>query len=161
MGVLSYILLFLFALPLQLKVVPLFAIKGIIPNIVSVLVISLTLQHGRFHGILAGFVVGLSMDLLGTGLVGASSFANTLLAFMVGFLGRQQLERKFGNLIGLMFVALLVHDSVYFLIQGIGSSLGFWRILLTQALPQSCYTLVFILIFHLLYPKLFQTTTQY
>lgn len=158
-----YILLFLAALLLQLTVIPLFSINGVTPDIILILVIAVSLQKGRTWGVVAGFLAGVLYDILGTGFVGVSSFANAVSAYVAGFFGGEQLERGFLVVTLLLFFSLFVHDMLYFLILSIGSSVGFFQILLRQILPQTIYTSTFMIILHLLSPRLLWGTkkTQY
>jgi len=158
-----YIPLFLAALVLQLTVIPLFSINGVTPDIILILVIAVSLQKGRTWGVISGFLAGILFDIFGTGFVGVSSFANSVSAYVAGFFGGEQLEREFLVVTLLLFFSLLVHDMLYFLILSIGTPVGFFQVLLRQIIPQTIYTFTFMIILHLLSPRLLwgTKTTQY
>lgn len=153
MRILFYILFFIIAIILQLTIVPLFSIKEITPDLVLIVVFSVSFQTGKVWGVIAGFIAGLVFDLFGTGFVGLSSLANSISAFVAGFWGSEQLERRIEVIFGLLLVAIFIHDFLYFAILRIGTSLGFWNTLFKNIIPHTIYTLVFMVMIHLVFPK--------
>ena len=90
-----HIVLYCAAIVLQLTIIPLFAIKEIIPDLILIVVIATTLKHGRVLGIVSGFAAGLVFDAFGTGLLGLSSLAYSAAAYIVGVLASEQLLQGF------------------------------------------------------------------
>lgn len=153
MTFLFYIAFFILSIILQITIIPLFSIKGISPDLILILVISVSIQRGKFWGVVAGFSTGLVFDAFGTALVGLSSLANSISAFVAGFLLGEQLEQRFGVIVGLILVSLLIHDFLYYTILSIGISIGFWVTLFKHVVPQSFYTLIFMVIIHMVLPR--------
>lgn len=147
------IFLLLAAILLQLTIIPLFSIYGIIPDIILIFVIAVAIQRGRFWGVLAAFAAGVLFDALGTGLLGSSSLTYSIAAFVAGFLGEEQLEKRFGVIVGFLFLAVYAHDMLYHAIMMLGTSAGFGNILVAEALPHTVYTLVFLVMVQLFAPS--------
>ncbi len=153
MTFLFHIAFFILSIILQITIISLFSIKGISPNLILILVISVSIQRGKFWGVVAGFSAGLVFDAFGTAFVGLSSLANSISAFVAGFLLGEQLEQRFGVIVGLILVSLLIHDFLYYTILSIGISIGFWVTLFKHVVPQSFYTLIFMVIIHMVLPR--------
>ncbi len=153
MTFLFYIVFFILCIILQLTIIPLFSIKGISPDLILILVISVSIQRGKFWGVVAGFSAGLVFSAFGTAFTGLSSLANSISAFVAGFLLGEQLEQRFGVIVGLILVSLLIHDFLYYTILSIGTSIGFWVTLFKHVVPQSFYTLIFMVIIHMVLPR--------
>lgn len=153
MTFLFYIAFFILSIILQITIIPLFSIKGISPDLILILVISVSIQRGKFWGVVGGFSAGLVFDAFGTAFVGLSSLANSISAFVAGFLLGEQLEQRFGVIVGLILVSLLIHDFLYYTILSIGISIGFWVTLFKHVIPQSFYTLIFMVIIHMVLPR--------
>ena len=148
-----YIAFFFLCIVLQITIIPLFSINCISPDLILILVISVSIQKGKFWGVIAGFSAGLIFDAFGTAFVGLSSFVNSISAFVAGFLLGEQLEQRFGVIVGLILVSLLIHDFLYYVILSIATSIGFWATLFKHVVPQSFYTLIFMVIIHMVLPK--------
>ncbi|MCH8871783.1 rod shape-determining protein MreD [candidate division KSB1 bacterium] len=148
-----YIAFFFLCIILQITIIPLFSINCISPDLILILVISVSIQKGKFWGVIAGFSAGLIFDAFGTAFVGLSSFVNSISAFVAGFLLGEQLEQRFGVIVGLILVSLLIHDFLYYVILSIGTSIGFWVTLFKHVVPQSFYTLIFMVIIHMVLPR--------
>jgi rod shape-determining protein MreD len=149
-----HLLLFAISILLQLSVAPLFSIKDITPDFILIVVVAIALQRGRMWGIIVACLAGLLFDVFGSGFVGLSSLAKTITAFLAGFIGGERLERRFLSIVGFLFLLLLVHDSLYFTILSIGTSIGFWSTILRFALPTTVYTLTFMTMINLVWPRL-------
>lgn len=154
MSTLAFVLLLILSVVLQKTVAPLFSIREITPNLILILVVAVSLQRGRFWGVLAGFAAGLLYDLVGTEFVGLSSLANCLAAYVAGTFGRERLERRLVIVIGFLLTVLLLHDVVYFGILAFGTNSGLVRTILGAAVPSALYTALFIVIFHLVWPRM-------
>ena len=150
---LFYSLLFVIAIILQLTIMPLFAIKTIVPDLILIIVLSATMQHGRIFGIVYGFAAGVIFDAFGTGLVGLSSLSNVAAAYIVGILADEKLERRFAIVNGVLLTALLCHDILYFSVLVLGTDISFWNTILRYVFPHTFYTLVFFLIVYLALPR--------
>ncbi len=148
-----YIVFFILCIILQITIIPLFSIKGIAPDLILILLISVSIKKGKFWGVVAGFSAGLVFDAFGTAFLGLSSFVNSISAFVAGFLLGEQLEQRFGVIVGLILVSLLIHDFLYYIILSIGTSIGFWATLFKHIVPQSFYTLIFMMIIHMVLPR--------
>ena len=125
---------FILCIVLQITIIPLFSVKGIAPDLILILLISVAIQKGKFWGVVAGFWAGLIFDAFGTAFIGLSSFVNSIAAFVAGFLLGEQLEQRFGVIVGLILVSVLIHDFLYYTILSIGTGLGFWN---SIAVPDS------------------------
>jgi len=141
-------------------VIPLFSVNGVTPDLILILVIVISLQKGRTWGVVAGFSAGLLYDLFGTGFVGVSSFANSISAYVAGFFGGEQLERRFITVTGFLLFSLFVHDLLYYLILSVGTSVGFFNMLFKQIVPQTIYTFIFLIILHLVSPRFLWGTRE-
>ncbi|MFQ5648769.1 MAG: rod shape-determining protein MreD [bacterium] len=154
MLILFYSFLFTIAIILQLKVVPLFSIRETTPDLGVIVVILVSMRRGKIHGVGCGFVAGLVFDFFGSGFLGVSSLAKSTSAFVAGTWSNEHMQRRLGVAVGQLFVTILVHDVLYFSILTIGTSLGLGHTFFTRVLPQTCYTLVFMAIILLTFPKM-------
>lgn len=155
MAVLLYSLFFAVAIILQLTIIPLFSIKNITPDLVFILVISIVFKHGRFWGLMSGFVAGVMLDFFGAGFVGVSSLGNILAVFFAGYWVNEQFERRFLLMLLFLFITILIHNLTVYPIVFIGSSIGFWSLLFRNIIPHSFYTLVFMAVIYLAVPRAF------
>lgn len=148
-----HVLMFILSLVLQLTIAPLFSINEIMPDFILIMVIAIALQKGRTWGIIAGCAAGLLFDNFGTGFFGLSSLTKTITAFLAGFIGGERLERRFVSIVGFLFLLLLIHDTIYYSIVSIGTTLGFWDTVVRYALPTTAYTLTFMTMINLVWPR--------
>ncbi len=148
-----HVLLFVLSIMLQLTIAPLFSIKEVMPDFILIMIVAIALQKGRAWGIIAGCAAGLLFDNFGTGFLGLSSLTKTITAFLAGFIGGERLERRFLSIVGFLFFLLLSHDVMYYTIISIGTSLGFWDTILHYALPTTIYTLTFMTMINLVWPR--------
>lgn len=153
MSILFYAFLFAIAIVLQKTIAPLFSINDITPDFILILVIAFSLQQGRVRGILCAFVVGLLFDSIGTEFVGLSSLSQSVAAYLAGLFGGERLERRLGGIVGFLFFVIFIHDFIYNTILSLGTSVTFFRNVFKVVLPSTCYTLIFVIILHLIWPK--------
>ena len=155
-----HVLLFAVSILLQLTIAPLFSIKDVMPDFILIMIVAIALQKGRTWGIIAGCFAGLLFDNFGTGFVGLSSLTNTMTAFLAGFIGGERLERRFVSIVGFLFLLLLIHDTMYFTIISIGTSISFGDIFVHFALPTTIYTLTFMTMINLVWPRALWGSSQ-
>jgi rod shape-determining protein MreD len=122
--VIPVLLLFL-TIVFQVRIAPLFSVKNATPDFLLIAVLAITFQKGRVWGMAAAFLSGIVFDIMGTGIIGLSSLANSISAYAAGFLGSERIERRLGAVSGLLIGVVLVHDALYFLILYIGTGTSF------------------------------------
>jgi len=83
--ILKIVLLILGSLVLQIALVARISIFGSSPDLPLALVVSIALARGSFHGEIAGFITGLSGDLLSGGPLGVQSLSKVVIGYFVGF----------------------------------------------------------------------------
>jgi len=154
MALTVYFILLACSIIFQLTIVPLLAVQGVTPDLILLLVLGLTLQRGRMWGIPVAFLAGLLYDVFGTGLIGVSSLANVVAVFIIGFLQQEQLEQRLVIVLAVFFLAVYVHDALYFLILFIGTSASTAAILFKHSLFHTLYSMVFLTIIQLFSPGL-------
>lgn len=120
-------------------------IGGIVPDIPLIAVVYLALRRGQVVGTVAGFGMGLALDLLsGTdGMLGLSALAKTSAGFVAGYFYNENKMNQF--LGGYQFVIVVtlasaVHNLLYFLIFLQGSGLNWTMTLVRYGLPTTFYT---------------------
>lgn len=79
------IIIFIPLAVIQMVIVPLISVYDIAPNLVLILIVYYTLIDGQIFGIILGFILGLLFDLISGGIIGASSLAFTVAAFIAGY----------------------------------------------------------------------------
>lgn len=128
------------AIVLQSMLAPAIAILGARPDFTLLVVLLVALREGPAAGALVGFVAGLFVDLNSTHVLGATSLANSLLAYAVGSVG----DRIAGdNLVAravVVFLATTLRDFAMALLlapSGIG---GAARHLFALAVPAGLFT---------------------
>jgi rod shape-determining protein MreD len=148
----KYLLLFLSLLLLQTTLLPLMAIGGVVPDIVLIGVIILGIRQGAVAAILVGCVAGFVEDAFVTRLFGLSSLANAFAGFVAGYFSREKVKYNLQVTLGVVLATALMHDVIYFFIYTLGTSVGFFRMLLRYVAPTSFYTLILAFIVHSVWP---------
>ncbi|MBP1678207.1 MAG: hypothetical protein H6Q29_118 [Bacteroidetes bacterium] len=139
------IALTLAVLLLHTTIVPFIAIGGIIPDLPLLLVIIIAILRGQVPGTLAGFFIGLALDLLsgGDGVMGLSALTKTAAGFLAGYFYNE--NKTFQTLGGSQFLVIVllagtVHNVLYFVIFLQGAGFSWMWILLRYGLPALLYT---------------------
>ncbi|MGB4503424.1 MAG: rod shape-determining protein MreD [Syntrophaceticus sp.] len=145
------ILSFFLALILQTTILPLLQFRGVMPDLLLILVIFTALFSNSTIGGSVGFVVGFLQDLIISRYLGLYALSGLLTGFLVG-----ELESKFFKEnpivpIMLVFCSTFLYNGVYFLGRGL---CGSFPLTLTQmawtTLVEAVYNIV--LTFLLYYP---------
>lgn len=91
-------------------------IKQITPDFCIILVVWITLKDGRFTGLIAGFLIGLYLDIISADVIGTNAFAKTLCAFAASYFYKEsatkQITKKYSFILITLFAAL-VHNLIY------------------------------------------------
>ena len=113
-------LLFAPLLILQLTLVPLFAIKSVVPDLTIILLVFVTLKRGQLQGAIYGFLFGLLLDIFTGGLIGSAMFSKTLAGFIAGYFYAENPEEISGldfKFVGIVFLCASI-DSFFYSILG-------------------------------------------
>ncbi len=144
----EYILLSLFLILLQTSVVNFLSIATIVPDLLIVWIVYIAIRQGQFVGTIAGFVIGLLLDLISgkDGMLGLAAMAKTVCGFTAGyFYNENKTVQTLGGYRFILAIAIasLLHNVIYFLIFLQGSEIQWWGALLWHGVPTTVYTTVF------------------
>ncbi len=110
------ILLIFLALLFQASWVDTFAIYGIVPDLVIMVLVFIALSRGQIEATALGFVSGLLIDIYDPGArLGINALGNSLIGFGVGY-SRVGIVAETPQVQAvLLFAATLLHDVIFFL----------------------------------------------
>jgi rod shape-determining protein MreD len=130
---------------LHTTVVPFLAIGDVVPDLPLILVITVAILRGQIPGTIAGFLIGIGLDLLSgeDGVIGLSALTKTAAGFLAGFFYNE--NKTYQTLGGSQFLVIVllagaVHNVLYFVIFLQGSGFSWSWILLRYGLPALLFT---------------------
>jgi len=152
------ILLSLLVLVLQTTVVRFLAIEGIVPDIVLLWIITIAIRRGQIPATIAGFLLGLALDLLSgpDGVLGLTAMTKTVSGFLAGyFYNENKVLQTMGGYQLLLITALvaLVHNLLYFFVFLQGSGLGWAAMMGLYGIPATAYTIAIAFLTMLAYAR--------
>jgi len=131
---------------LQATVVFRMEIAGIRPDLLVAFVVYLSWMRGPVAGTAGGFIVGLIQDLDAPGPLGLNALSKSLVGFLVAKAGFRVHRSNLGVRFAFFFVAMLMHDVVYFAVSTSGDLGKFFAQMFFVALPAALYTTVLVLL---------------
>jgi rod shape-determining protein MreD len=154
MKVLRFFLLAAAALILQSTLLKLVSVGHIQPDLILLFLFYIALMEGSFGATIAGFCTGLVQDIYAPETLGLNALCKSLVGFGLGYCQRGVFMEGLAARALMLFSAVLVHDTLYFLI-------SFWpeiskalALVVRVGLPAALYTaLLGYVIFYLMSKK--------
>jgi rod shape-determining protein MreD len=118
----------------------------ITPDIVLIGLVYIGIKKGKITGSVAGFVSGLTLDLLSFSFIGLMALSKSVAGFVSGFFNvENKIERYLNSYIFIIIVTLasLFNNIIYFTIYFQGTNLTLTDILLRYVVPTTVYTAIF------------------
>ncbi len=143
---------------LQTTVARFLAIRGIVPDLVLLWVITIALRRGQLPATIAGFTMGLGLDVMSgpDGVLGLSALAKTIGGFLAGyFYNENKVLQTMGGFQLPLITALvsLIHNLIYFLLFLQGSGLGWAAMVGLYGIPATVYTTAIAVLPMLVYAR--------
>ncbi len=104
------------------------SIGGAMPDLVLIFLVYIIIMRGQVVAEIAGFLLGLSLDILSSGTLGAHALSLTLAGFLLGYFYSSELaKQRLRNWPFLLFVfaASVIANLVYYFFFTAGSGLSF------------------------------------
>lgn len=124
-------------------------VQGISPDLLLVLCVWISIREGRFTGTIAGFLIGLTLDIISFDLIGINAFTKTIAGFIAGSFyqeGKEQLILHGLKFLLIVFISSVVHNMIYFFFYIKLSSITFITFFLKYGVAFSLYTTVFAIV---------------
>lgn len=121
---------------------------GAMPDFVLIYVVIITLSRGQLVGELSGFGLGLILDILSSGTLGANALAKAVTAFFIGYFYSEELSKqRLRNWTFLAFVMLgaIINNIIYYALFTQARS-GFIEFVLENGGLSTAYTTLVALI---------------
>jgi rod shape-determining protein MreD len=143
--VVGYVLFSCLLVLLQTTLVRYLAIETVGPDLVLIWIVYLALREGQASATVAGFLLGLTVDLLSgsDSMIGLAALSKTLAGFAAGFFYN---ENKVLQMLGgfqlplITAVVSLVHNMLYFIIFLQGTDVGWLGAVTLYGVPSALYT---------------------
>lgn len=153
MAYLSYAGIGLGIVIFQVLVSRFLSIAGASPDFLLIFLIFITIREGQFIGMTSAFILGLTLDMFGSGTMGWHALSKTVACFLVGFFyNADRVEQYIRNWPFLLLTLLgaLVNNALYYFLYTRGSNISFGDFSLLYGGVGATYT-VAIAILPLLY----------
>lgn len=130
---------------LQTTLAQYLAVAGLSPDIALIWIVYLSLRRGQITGTVAGFFIGLVLDLLSgsDGMLGLAALSKTAGGFTAGyFFNENKTVQTLGSyrFVLIILSVSLVHNLIYFIIFLQGSGAHWWQAILLYGIPAAVYT---------------------
>lgn len=126
------------------------AIENVTPDLLVIFIVYIAVREGQFAGVLFGFGLGLLFDLISSDIVGTNALSKLLAGFVAGYFYNQQLSlaESVGSFkfLGIMALAALVHNAVYYFFYIQPTDLSFTGFFLRSGVAATLYTTVIAVI---------------
>ncbi len=145
----KYALISIFLIVLQTQVMRLLTIEGITPDILLIWVVYIALRNGQLQGTLWGFAIGLMFDFVTGNFIGLSAMTKTICGFTAGYFYNENkihLILRSYQLIIIVLIAAVIHNTIYFLIFTQGSEISFFRAVVQYGVSTALYTSIITLL---------------
>lgn len=159
--VIKYGVVSLLLILLQTSVVNFIAILHVAPDLLVVWIVYLAIRRGQLAATLAGFAIGLVIDIVSgdNGMLGLAALSKTVCGFVAGYFYNE--NKTIQTLTTYRFaVAVLtasfVHHTLYFVIFLQGSTLSWLHVFAFYGVPATVYTAVFSLLPMLMFARRFR-----
>ena len=129
------------------------SIAGVSPDFLLIFLVWLTIKEGQFVGETAGFVLGLTLDVVSSSILGVHALSKTAVCFAIGFFfNPERIEQNLRNwpFLLLTLLAAVINNFLYYFLITRGSEITFADFAFRYGAVGALYT-VFIAIFPLLY----------
>lgn len=147
---LKVLFVFILCFALQTTVVEWFQIFGVGPDLIIIMIVSISIKYGPAAGCFWGFFAGFAQDVYApVEWLGANTISMTTLGFVVG-----QLEERFLTLnqftkLAVLAIGFFICDMVYFFITDLEKEV-ITNLFFSKTIPECLYTLVVgAIMFHL------------
>ena len=141
---LQYGLITILFILFQTTILPFAAISNIVPDVLLVWTVFIAIKLGQIPATVAGFAIGLAIDLVSGHFIGLSALSKTVAGFFAGyFFNENKIDYTLGSYQFLIVVGLasVIHNLIYFVIFVQGSEIGFWTAIFRFGLFSTVYTL--------------------
>jgi rod shape-determining protein MreD len=128
----------------QTTIIPFAAITNIVPDVLLIWTVYIAIRLGQIPATVAGFIIGLTIDLVSGHFIGLSALSKTVAGFFAGyFFNENKIDYTLGSYQFLIVVGLssVIHNVIYFVIFVQGSEIGFWSAIFRFGLFSTIYTL--------------------
>ncbi len=142
---LRYIFISILLIIVQTTLMKFLSVRDIAPDILIVWIVYLAIREGQISATVAGFLIGVIVDLLAgqDGMLGLSALAKTVAGFVAGyFYNENKTVQTLGGyyLLIAVGIAALLHHTIYFIIFLQGTGLDVTSIMLQYGLAATVYT---------------------
>ena len=136
----------LVALVLQSTVLHRIEIAGARPDLLVAYVVYIAWMRGPVVGTVVGFGVGLIQDLDASVPLGLNALAKSIVGFLVAKAGFGVHRANAGVRFAFFFIAMLVHDVIYYAVATDGDLVAFGKQMVLTAVPSALYTGIVVVI---------------
>jgi len=129
------------ALLAQVSIVPVASIYGVQPSLLLAVFVLFAFRNGALPSIWMGFFCGTVLDTYSSGTPGAFALAMTVVGYSVGQLHEKKVHVGYSLRVGILGIAVLLHDGIWHLACRHGAS-HLPLFLLRTSLPCALYTML-------------------
>ncbi len=150
------VILFFPVLLFQTTILPLIAIKGIIPDLIIILLVYYSIMLGQMTGTILGFVYGFFFDVITGSLLGTSILSLTIAGFVAGYFSNEnKRDIYFKNYIFVLIVAMcaIINSLLNSFFVSVDLNTNMMSLLLNLGILPALYTSLISIIVIVFYPK--------
>lgn len=138
-----YLIILLFIIPIQARLLSPFSIAGITPDLALAVVYVIGILTTPREAALAGIGIGLLQDINAASYLGLMGFMRGLMGLSAGFLGKHVLNvASMSNVIFLGSFSLLESTLISLFHETVYGSVPFFSLFFSHMLPRAVYTAV-------------------
>ena len=139
---LKNILILILLAIIQSAIVPIFGIRGIVPDVVLIYLVFICSFRKRHEGVILGFTGGLLQDIISGGRLGISALSKSIAFFLAGTFPGNRYDKSLTLFILSLFITSFVDQFIRLLFYSHHDAVRLDIIIFRYVIPTSLYTCI-------------------